>query len=160
LNQIFALGIFFILSLGIIQYSISTTTASNSLNVFPPGVEPYNLSYSEHIQNFWKWLIAIPSDVSPINDVTGEKCSTDQMSTNTSVFYLAPSGGGKSERTCNVLAGKGLFIPVMLVEMSDKEMPGASVEDLSKSAKEDQDNVASLYLKIDNTEYKNDNLTK
>lgn len=160
MDQILGFGIFFILVLGIIQFTISTTTASNSLNVFPPGGKPYGLSYSQHIQNFWKWLIAIPSDGSPINDVTGEKCSTGQVNTNSSVFYLAPSGGGKSERTCKVPEGKGLLIPVMLVEMSDKEMPGASVEALSKSAKEDQDTVNSLNLKIDNTEYKYDNLTK
>lgn len=48
----------------------------------------------------------------------------------------------------------------MMVEISDKEMPGASVAELAQSAKEDQDTVNSLYLKIDNTEYKYDNLIK
>jgi hypothetical protein len=160
LDQILGFGIIFILVLGIIQFSISTTTASNSLNVFPPGGKPYGLSYSEHAQNFWKWLIAIPSDGSPLNDVTGEKCSADQMNTNSSVFYLAPNNGGKSERSCKVPAGKGLLMPVMTVEISDKEMPGASVAELGQSTKEDQDRVNSLYLKVDKTEYNMDNLTK
>jgi hypothetical protein len=149
-----------ILVLGVIQFAISTTTAANSLNVFPPGGKPYGLDYSEHIQNFWKWILGIPAKDNPFNDATGEKCSIGQTNTNNSVFYLSPNDGGLSERTCKVPVGKGLLIPVMIVEISDKEMPGGSVEELSKSAKEDQDKVNSLYLNIDNIEYKYDNLTK
>lgn len=110
MDQILGLGIIFILILGIIQFTNSVATASSSLNVFPPGVKPYGLSYSEHIQNFWKWLLAIPSNDSPFNDVTGEKCSTGQMNTNSSVFYLSPNNGGKSERICKVPVGKGLLL--------------------------------------------------
>jgi hypothetical protein len=158
-NQILGIAIAFILVVGIIQFTISIATASNSLNIFPPGVKPYGISYSEHMQNFWKWLLAIPSNASPLNDETGEKCSADQINTNSTVFYLA-TAIGKSERTCTVPVGKGLFIPVMMVEFSDKEMPGASVEELGQATKKDQDTVNSLYLKIDNMEYKYDNLTK
>ena len=56
------------------------------------------------------------------------------------------------ERTCAVPVGKGLVIPVMQVECSDKEAPGASVQDLHAAAKKDQDSVNSLYLKVDDTE--------
>jgi hypothetical protein len=56
---------------------------------------------------------------------------------------------GISQRTCKVPAGKALFIPVMTVEESDKESPGASDQDLNKSATTDQDSVNSLYLIID-----------
>ena len=68
--------------------------------------------------------------------------------------------GGISHRTCKVPAGKGLFIPVMTVEESDKESPGASDQDLSKSATTDQDSVNSLYLKIGDKEYKYQDLLK
>ena len=44
-----------------------------------------------------------------------------QESTNSSVVYLSPSPGGKAERECIAPAGKGLLIPVMVVEISDKE---------------------------------------
>jgi hypothetical protein len=70
------------------------------------------------------------------------------------------SNGGISERTCKVPAGMGLFIPVMQVEWSDKEAPGASIEELRKSAKKDQDSVNSLYLKIGDKEYKYKDLIK
>ena len=45
------------------------------------------------------------------------------------------------ERTCAVPVGKGLVILVMQVEWSDKEAPGASVQDLHAAAKKDQDSV-------------------
>jgi hypothetical protein len=54
---------------------------------------------------------------------------------------------------CEVPSGKGLLIPVMTVEWSDKESPGASIEELHSAAKKDQDSVNSLYLKIGDKEY-------
>ena len=64
------------------------------------------------------------------DDRTGEKCANGQSNTNSSVFYLNHNNGGVSDRTCKVPAGKGLFIPVMPMEMSDKEAPGATGEEL------------------------------
>lgn len=149
-----------LLLLVIIFYSTSTpVTASNSLSIFPPDSKPYGLTHAEHSQNFWKWLLSIPASESPMDDKTGEKCSIGQSNSNSSVFYL---GGeeGRVERTCSIPAGKGLLIPVMQVEISDKELPGASVEDLSNAAKKDQDGVNSLYLQVDDKEYTYDDLLK
>lgn len=144
----------------IISFTISHVLASNSVNIFPPGSKPYNLPYTEHIKNFWKWLIKIPAKDSPTDDPTGERCGTGQFNTNSSIFYLPSNSGGKSERTCKAPAGKGLLIPVMVVEISDKELPNSSVEELAAAAKKDQDSVNSLYLKIDDREYNYENLTK
>jgi hypothetical protein len=74
--------------------------------------------------------------------------------------YLAPNGGGHSDRTCNLPVGKGLMIPVTHVECSEFESPGASPMELTDCAKRNQDKVNSLYLKMDDKEYKFDNLTK
>jgi len=148
------------MSVLIISFTLSPVLSSNSVNIFPPGDKPYGLSYSDHIKNYWKWLLQIPAKDSPTNDPTGEKCATDQSNSNSSVFYLAHNSGGTSERVCKVPAGKGLFIPVMEVETSDKEVPNASVEELTDASKKDQDSVNSLYLKIDDKEYKYENLTK
>lgn len=70
---------------------------------------------------------------------------------------MAFNNGGISERTCKVLAGKGLFIPVMQVEISDKDIPGAKPEDLKLATKTD---VNSLYLEIGNKEYNFEDLRK
>ena len=140
--------------------TLSPILGAQSLNIFPPESKPYGLTFAEHQKNFWKWVLEIPANESPVNDRTGEKCANGQSNTNSSVFYLSMNNGGISERTCKVPVGKGLLIPVMQVEWSDKEAPGASVEELHKSAKKDQDSVNSLYLKIGDKEYKYKDLIK
>lgn len=140
--------------------TLSPVLGSNSVNIFPPGSKPYGLTYAEHQKNFWKWVLEIPANESPVNDRTGEKCTNGQSNSNSSVFYLSMNTGGISERTCKVPVGKGLFIPVMQVEYSDKEAPKSSVDDLRKAAKKDQDSVNSLYLKIGDKEYKYEDLIK
>jgi hypothetical protein len=152
-----AMSILFILIFSLIMLPVA---GLSSLNIFPPEAKPYGLTYADHIKNFWKWILKIPSNQNPNNDATGAKCTTGQQNTNSSVFYLAPNNGGTSQRTCKVPAGKGLFIPVMPMEASDKELPKASVADLSKSAKDDQDHVNSLYLKIGDKEYNFQDLNK
>ena len=150
----------FLFMLLLFSATLSPVLGSNSVNIFPPGSKPYGLTFGEHQKNFWKWLLEIPANESPLNDRTGEKCANGQSNTNSSVFYLSMNNGGISERTCKVPVGKGLLIPVMQVEWSDKEAPGASVEELHKSAKKDQDSVNSLYLKIGDKEYKYEDLIK
>ena len=118
------------------------------------------MTYADHAKNYWKWALSIPASENPVNDQTGEKCTNGQSNTSSSVFYLTYNNGGKSERTCTVPAGKGLLIPVMQVEWSDKESPGASVQELATSAKKDQDSVNSLYLKIGDKEYTYPDLLK
>jgi hypothetical protein len=149
-----------VLSILLFSFVLLPVAGSTSVDIFPPGSKPYGIPYAEHIKNFWKWTLGIPGKDNPINDPTGEKCATGQLNTNSSVFYLAFNNGGVSERTCKVPAGKGLFIPVMQVEFSDKEAPGATIEELSLSAKTDQDSVNSLYLNTGDKEYNYEDLLK
>jgi hypothetical protein len=140
---------------------ISYAAGISSLNIFPPESKPYGLSYEQHIKDFWKWIISIPQDQNPWGDQTGENCAIGQLETNSStLFYLSGNGGGKSERTCTLSAGKSLFIPVSPMEISDKEAPNRSIEELHKIAKKDQDSVTSLYLKINDKEYTRQDLSK
>jgi len=130
------------------------------LNIYPPGSKPYGLTYDKHVENFAKWALGIPAKDNPINDQAGEKCATGQSDSNSSVFYLTFNNGGVSERACKVPAGKGLFIPIMEVEISTKDLPNATPEDLKAATIADQDNVNSLYLKIGDKEYNFDELKK
>ena len=142
------------------SFAFSPVAGLNSVNTFPPGSKPYGLTYADHIKNFWKWVLAIPAKDNPLNDPTGDKCAAGQSNANSSVFYLSVSNGGTTHRTCKVPAGIGIFIPVMPVEISDKESPKASVQELAASAKRDQDSVNSLYLKIGDKEYNYQDLVK
>ena len=150
----------FLFMLLLFSGTLSPVLGSKSVNIFPSGSKPYGLTFAEHQKNFWKWILEIPANESPVNDRTGEKCANGQSNSNSSVFYLSFNNGGIAERTCKVPAGKGLFIPIMQVEYSEKEVPNASVEDLRRTVTKDQDSVNSLYLKIGDKEYKYDDLIK
>lgn len=141
----------------------SSVSAVNSINIniFNPESKPYGIPYEQHVKDFWKWIISIPQDKNPWGNQTGENCAIGQLNKNSStIFYLSGNGGGKSDRICKLPAGKGLFIPVSPFEISDKEAPNRSVEDLHKIAKKDQDSVTSLYLKIGDKEYTRQDLGK
>jgi hypothetical protein len=161
LNQI----LLFLVSLSIssillLSVGLSPVAGLNTVNISPPGGKPYSLTYEDHVKNFWKWIISLPIPKSPWQDDTGRNCDNGQSATNSPIFYLSGNGGGTSARTCKVPAGKALFIPVSPMEASDKESPGASVEQLSKTAKKDQDSITSLYLKIDDKVYNLQDLGK
>lgn len=157
------MGILLTLLLSLLIYSsIIPVNASNSVKIFPPPPEgkPYGLSYEQHVENFYKWLISIPSDENPSNDPTGQNCAKGQENSNSSVFYLVGGGGGRFDKICRVPEGKAIFIPVMSVEVSDKEVPNASEEELSRFAKKDQDSVTSLSLSIGDKVYSFEDLKK
>lgn len=138
---------------------ISVASSDNStIGIFPPNSNPYGLSYERHTENFWKWILSSPIDKNPWEDANGSNCDNGQSETNSSIFYLSGNGGGKSDRTCIIESGKGLFIPISQVEVSDKEVPNSSIENLHNIAKNDQDSVTSLYLKINNKEYNREDL--
>ena len=160
MKTIFSIVISVIVLLSLLLSLISFAAGENFVNIFPSESKPYGLSYEQHVKNFWKWVLSIPQDESPWEDARGENCDIGQLETNSSVFYLSSNGGGKSDRICTLPAEKGLFIPVSPFEISDKEAPNRSVEDLHKIAKKDQDSVTSLYLKINDKEYTHQDLGK
>jgi hypothetical protein len=147
----------------ILVLSSASSSASDTLGIFPPGSKPYGLSYEDHIKNFWKFIISLPKEKNPWHDDTGAKCTSAHSGKNSSIFYLGGNGGGRSkpwEREITVPSGKGLLIPVMVVEVSDKEVPDKSLEELRQIAKKDQDSVTNLYLKINDKEYKPEEISK
>jgi hypothetical protein len=138
----------------------SVFAVNSTITFFPPDSNPYGLSYVEHTKNFWKWILSFPIDKNPWEDAVGSNCDNGQSKSNSSIFYLSGNGGGISERKCIVPAGKSLFIPISQVEVSDKEVPHASPDDLIRIAKNDQDSVTSLYLSINDKIYEREELNK
>jgi hypothetical protein len=159
LNQVTCFVAISVWSILLLSLTLSPVAALSTVNIFPPGGKPYGLTYAEHVQNYWKWLLGIPARDNPSNDPTGAKCATGQLNTNSSVFYM-PGGQGVAQRTCTVPAGKGLFISVMQAEDSNKEDPKASTQDLGTSVTNDQNSVNSLYLKIGDKVYNYQDLVK
>jgi hypothetical protein len=139
---------------------LSTTSSSASgILEISPDKNPYGLSYEDHIMSFWRWIISLPKENNPWNDGTGDICTCAQGSVSP-VFFLGGNGGGGSNRTYRVPYGKGLLIPLMVVEVSEKDFPGKSVSQLEQIAKKDQNSVTDLYLKIDDREYDSKELSR
>ncbi|MFI5405632.1 MAG: hypothetical protein ACHQ1D_03875 [Nitrososphaerales archaeon] len=132
--------------------------AEKPIELFPLDSKPFGLSYEDHIKNYWKLLLSLPVSNNPMEDKTGEKCTTGQENSNSSVFYLAGNTGGGSVITCKIRSGLSVFIPIITVEASQAEVPKATIDDLHKIARNDQDHVTSLYLKVNNTEFNNQDL--
>jgi hypothetical protein len=122
--------------------------------------KPFGQPYEEYVKNYWKLLLPIPVEKNPMEDKTGERCNYEQENSNSSVFYIYGSTGGVTEISCKIKAGLGLFIPISTVESSQAESPKATVAELHKIAKNDQDHVTSLFLKLNGTEYTDQELRK
>jgi hypothetical protein len=130
----------------ILSLSSNAAFSIGPIEIFPPGSKPFGLSYEEHAINYWKWQASLPIDRSPYKD--NAECGTGQTGLNSSVFYLSGGGGGFHERTCNVPVGKAVLIPLIHINLSDKEVPNTSMEEIDKLVKFDHDHVTTLYLEI------------
>jgi len=148
-----------ILSISFITICFSFNNA-NGLDIYPPDANPYGLTYEQHGINYWKWLLSMSAQENPNKDSTGAKCTNGQVSSNSSVFYLTGSGGGVAQRDCEVPAGKGILIMLSSMGASTKEFPNYSSEELRQAAQIDQDNLQTLYLKIDEKSYSKEDLLK
>ena len=61
-------------------------------------------------QEWWQWLMSIPSSDSPVYDKTGNRCGIAQRG---ATWFLAGSTGGKITRKCTVPSGVSLLVPVV-----------------------------------------------
>jgi len=125
-----------------------------AIEIFKPNENPFGLSYEDHIKNFWKFTCNLSKDKNPAINNNGQKDEIANQNSNSPVFYLNFSRDGDSlvERRCKVPREKGIFVPVMTVEVSEKEMQNSSADYLKKIAKKDQDSVKNLSVKLDGNE--------
>jgi hypothetical protein len=70
----------------LVSSQTSFAAVNNSVNIFSPGGKPYGLTYSDHIKNFWNFIISLPADRSPWEDKTGANCDNGQSQKNSPVF--------------------------------------------------------------------------
>jgi hypothetical protein len=140
-------------------FAKSYAQVNKSIDIFPINSAPFGKPYEEYVKNYWKLMLPIPIDKNPMEDKTGERCTFGQEMSGP-VFYLPGNTGGSSSLTCKIRTGLAVFIPIMTEEASQAEVPKATISDLHKVAKNDQDHVTSLYLKINNIEFKDQDLRK
>jgi hypothetical protein len=138
---------------GTLFFTMSFAQTSNDVVIFPPESKPFGFPHEHYVTEVWKLIYSTPNSTNPLQDTTGDWCTTYAQSlVNSSVVYLTATSGGASERTCIIPSGSSAFIEIVSAAASDGEKKGASIDRLDYLAKFDQDHVTSRYLKINNQE--------
>lgn len=75
--------------------------------IVEPGQQIFGKSYNELVSQWTNWLIAEPIATNPAFDPDGSFCDKNQRG---HIWFLATTFGGMADRTCEVPAGKAIFI--------------------------------------------------
>lgn len=79
--------------------------------IAPSHTEPEGQTYGRWAAEWWQWALGVPAAANPLFDTTGTNCAQRQLD---DVWFLAGSfGSDPIVRTCEVLAGKSLFFPLI-----------------------------------------------
>ncbi len=85
-------------------------SANPNPQVLPPDAMAYGKTLGEWSAAWWQWAAAIPADVNPLRDETGENCDLEQSGP---VWFLAGTQFGAAERECTIPAGKAVLFPIL-----------------------------------------------
>jgi len=108
----------------------------------PPDAEVEGLDLAAWSARSWQWFFSLPAAVNPSFDATGENCGAGQSG---SVFFLSGVQGSR-DRSCVILQGVYLFVPLVGAECSTVERPpffGRDEADLRRCASEAVDEAES-----------------
>jgi hypothetical protein len=122
----------------------------NKVKIFPPG--------GQLTADWWKWVMAIPSEINPLLDDTGEDCGVNQQGP---VWYLVGTPGdtkignlttGDAERDCVIPEGKKILFPIInaqCLELNDQIFGPQLEEKLRQCAEDIINEVDILEASID-----------
>ena len=119
---------------------IVTTTLAAVLGIFSSTIIPYAFAFELSTPNknsqvqWWKWILGIPAEDSPVLDETGEDCDVDQKGP---IWYLAgfagsseEGGGGSADRDCTIPEGKDILIPIFNTVCAEQTDAGLIKQEL------------------------------
>lgn len=101
------------------QIVLSAYAQGNNSAVYSKDSTPFGVPYKDWIERWWQWDVGIPTSQHPRDNYTGEKCTVNQKG---SVWFLPDILTGKEERTCTILEGKAILVP-LLTGMCDTSEP-------------------------------------
>lgn len=78
--------------------------------ILPPNAQAYGESYGQWAADWWIWALSIPSEINPLNDITGAYAAVGQHGP---VWFLAGATTGTVTRKVTVPDGKSLFFPII-----------------------------------------------
>lgn len=88
---------------------MASTASAADHRIVEPGEELFSLSYNELVDRWTNWFVTEPIATNPAFDPDGRFCDLNQGGR---VWFLASTFGGVVDRTCEVPAGKPIFISV------------------------------------------------
>jgi hypothetical protein len=107
--------------IGLMMAASASADAGNK--IVKPGDEFSGKSYNELASEWTNWLVAEPIATNPAFDPDGRFCDQNQQG---NVWFLASTFGGIAERTCEIPAGKAIFLSLGGVFLSfAPEFPAA-----------------------------------
>ena len=99
----------------------ATTPDVAAVEILPPDESWGGISRGELVAEWWQRVLAMPEEISPYFDPTGERCGYQQSGP---VFLLPGNfAGGTVERTCVVAEGTAIFVYVAGVTCGTAEPP-------------------------------------
>ncbi len=99
-----------LLSLSLVWPHAAVAARNPNPGVVPANSNAYGKTLGEWSAAWWQWAAAIPADVNPLRDETGENCDLDQSGP---VWFLAGTQFGAAERECTIPAGKAVLFPIL-----------------------------------------------
>jgi len=110
--------------------------------------------YEEGASAWAQWLFSFPTAISPAADTTGAACGLGQTG---STFFLATSaaGAGPITRTCTIVEGTNVLVPVIAVNCSTAEADpfhGDDAASLASCATTNADAVTDGHATVDGNE--------
>jgi len=139
-----------VLALALVASWAASAAAQNATPTAAVSLSPSN---SDSVVAYGQWLLSFPAVINPGADATGAACGLGQRGT----FYLAPSyvGVGGITRTCTVIEGSNIVVPVIAGDCSTAEADpyhGTDAASLSSCAKALVDGITAAHASIDGTD--------
>ena len=101
--------------------------------VYSTDSKPFGVPYQDWVGKWWNWTFGITTDKHPRDDPS-RSCNVNQ---NGSVWFLPDSlsiESASNPRTCDVPAGKAIFVPVITGVLSTLEKPDYNDAQIIKEA--------------------------
>ncbi len=140
--------------------SASKASVSDGSLAFGPAAHPYGQNMIRWSENWWNFIVSIPSAQNPELDMTGADCTVSQHG---KVWYLALVGTGSVTRTCTIPHDRALLVNLSGIlndypcpDTTFHPAPGQSLQDfLTQGAQQPVDLVNGLTLTVDGREVPN-----
>jgi hypothetical protein len=123
------------------QQAPAFASPDGKTGILPPGSN-YGMTNSQWSAKWWQWALGQPVATNPLLDTTGAQCTVGQSGP---VWFLAGTFGDTVTRTCTILAGKAIFIPVANVFWSAE----GTASQMRRNSRESMDSATNLQAEVD-----------